>query len=203
MQALLKCSRGIDALNEWVGRHIVWLILIMVLISAGNAIVRKVFNSSSNSLLEIQWYLFSAVFLLGAGHALLRNAHVRIDVITGRFSQRVQAWIDLLGTVFFLLPVVGVICWLSWPWFVDSWQSGEVSASEGGLVLWPARLLMPVGFALLLLQGLSELVKRAAFLMGLVSLPVAANEGPSDEEALAEDIRRARGLSQDEAETGK
>jgi TRAP-type mannitol/chloroaromatic compound transport system permease small subunit len=196
MQQFLRLSRGVDALNEWIGARVIWLVLVMVLISAGNAIVRKVFNSSSNSLLEIQWYLFSAVFLLCAGQTLLRNAHVRIDVITSRFGPRVLAWIDLLGTLLFLFPVVSIICWLSWGWFLDAWRSGEVSASEGGLVFWPARLLMPVGFGLLFLQGVSELIKRAAFLSGDLAAPVATADGPSEEEALAEAIRKARGLKE-------
>lgn len=200
MQQILKFSRAVDATNEWIARHVIWLVLVMVLISAGNAIVRKLFNVSSNGLLEIQWYLFSAVFLLCAGQTLLRNAHVRIDVITSRFGPRVLAWIDLLGTILFLFPAVGVICWLSWDWFLDAWRSGEVSASEGGLVFWPARLLIPVGFGLLFLQGVSELIKRAAFLTGHLAAPVAVVEGPTEEEALAEAIRKARGLKEGDAQ---
>jgi TRAP-type mannitol/chloroaromatic compound transport system permease small subunit len=158
LRFLLKVSRFIDAMNEWIGKSVYWLVLAMVLISAGNAIVRKVFNYSSNAFLEAQWYLFSAVFLLAAGYTLLRNEHVRIDVIAGRLSPRAQAWIDIFGTLFFLLPMAILIMILSWPVFVQMYVHHEISGSAGGLVLWPARLLLPVGFALLVLQGISELI---------------------------------------------
>ena len=192
MNSLLQLSRGIDRLNELVGKSVYWLILVAVLISATNAVIRKAFNISSNAFLEIQWYLFSAVFLLGAGYALLRNVHVRIDVISGRFSNRGQAWIDIFGTVFFLLPVVLIMLWLSWGVFVRAFESGEVSNNAGGLILWPARLLVPVGFFLLMLQGLSELIKRVGFLMGLAPDPIAAKAEKTAEEELAEAIRKER-----------
>jgi TRAP-type mannitol/chloroaromatic compound transport system permease small subunit len=166
MPALLRLSRLIDALTERVGRAASWLILLAVLISAGNALARYAFNASSNAWLEVQWYLFAAVFLLCAGYALKHNQHVRIDVVAGRLSPRAQAWLEVLGTLLFLLPMALLILWLSWPVFVDSWRSGEVSSNANGLVLWPARLLVPAGFALLVLQGLSELIKRVAFLRG-------------------------------------
>jgi TRAP-type mannitol/chloroaromatic compound transport system permease small subunit len=193
MQALLWVSRAIDRLNEQVGRIMYWLVLVAVLVSAGNAISRKAFNLSSNAYLELQWYLFSAMFLFCAGYTLLRNEHVRIDVIAGRFSARTQAWIDVFGTVFFLLPMAGLFIWLSWPIFIRTYMQGEISTNAGGLLIWPARLLVPVGFALLALQGLSELVKRIAFLAGRGPDPmrrpeplVAAN-GPGDPaEALEE-----------------
>lgn len=190
MGPLIKLSRLIDALNERVGRAAYWLVLAAVLISAGNAIVRKVFNYSSNSLLELQWYLFSAVFLLCAGYTLLRNEHVRIDVITGRFSPRVQAWIDVLGTIFFLMPMALAFIYFSWPIVVRTYLQGEVSTNAGGLMIWPARALVPVGFTLLVLQGFSELVKRVAFLMGRLPDPVPRHDPHAAELALAEEIRK-------------
>ncbi|HSD38310.1 MAG TPA: TRAP transporter small permease subunit [Rhodocyclaceae bacterium] len=198
MPVFLRFSRGVDALNEWIAGRVIWLVLLVTLISAGNAIVRKVFNTSSNSLLEIQWYLFSAIFLLCAGYALLRNAHVRIDLITSRLGARGTAWVDILGTLFFLLPAAAMIAWFSWGVFVEAWQSGEVSANQGGLIFWPARLLVPVGFGLLILQGLSELIKRVGFLTGHLAAPVTQVDGPSEEEALAEEIRRTRKLDANE-----
>lgn len=193
MKILLRLSGLIDALNEHVGRLSYWLILVMVLVSAGNAIVRYSLNVSSNAWLEIQWYLFSAVFLFCAGYALLHNQHVRIDVISGRMSKRAQAWIDVLGTIFFLLPMAIAIMWMSWPVFVDAYQHNEVSTNAGGLTVWPARLMLPVGFFLLILQGLSELIKRIAFLRGLIPDPTDKHEGPSLEEQLAEALRKERG----------
>jgi TRAP-type mannitol/chloroaromatic compound transport system permease small subunit len=162
LKSLLALSRAIDALNNFVGRSTYWLILAAVLISAGNATVRYSLNMSSNAWLEIQWYLFSAVFLFCAGYTLLHNQHIRIDVVTGRFSRRVQAWIDILGTLLFLMPMAITILWLSWPVFVDAYQRNEVSTNAGGLIIWPARLMVPIGFLLLVLQGFSELIKRIA-----------------------------------------
>jgi TRAP-type mannitol/chloroaromatic compound transport system permease small subunit len=190
MKLLLGLSRAIDALNEQVGKLSYWLILAAVLISTGNAIVRYTINTSSNAWLEIQWYLFSFVFLFCAGYTLLHNQHVRIDVITGRFSGRVRAWIDILGTLFFLLPMAIAIMWLSWPVFLDAYRSNEVSTNAGGLMVWPGRLMLPVGFFLLVLQGISELVKRVAFLQGLIPDPAETDEGPTDEELLAEELRK-------------
>ncbi len=195
MKILLALSRLIDALNERVGRLVYWLVLVAVLVSAANAVIRYAFNMSSNAWLEIQWYLFSAVFLFCAGYALLHNQHVRIDVISGRLSKRVQAWIDIFGTLFFLLPMAIAIMWLSWPVFVDAYQHNEVSTNAGGLIIWPARLMLPVGFLLLILQGLSELVKRIAFLRGLIPDPTEKDEGPSLEEQLAEELRKQREAS--------
>lgn len=171
MQVLLSISRAIDALNERVGRTVVWLVLVAVLISAGNAVVRYALDTSSNAWLEVQWYLFSAVFLLCAGYTLLHDEHIRIDVFAARFGPRARAWIDVFGTVFFLLPMAVLIGWLSWPVFLDSWVHHEVSADAGGLLRWPVKLLIPVGFALLALQGVSELVKRIAFLAGAIPDP--------------------------------
>ena len=192
MSPLLALSRLIDAMTEHVGRATCWLILVAVLVSAGNAVIRYAFNISSNAWLEIQWYLFSAVFLFCSGYALLHNAHVRIDVISGRLSKKVQTWIDILGTLFFLLPMAIAIMWMSWPVFVDAYQHNEVSSNAGGLTLWPARLMLPVGFLLLILQAFSELIKRVAFLRGMIPDPSEKDEGPSAEEQLAEEIRKQR-----------
>jgi len=190
MQGLLKVSRLIDRLNEFLGRWVVWLVLAAVVLSAGNAIVRKVFNNSSNAMLEAQWYFFSAVFLLCSGYTLLRNEHVRIDVINGRFSARTQTWIDVFGTIFFLLPMAAIFIYLSWPVFIRTYTHGEISTNAGGLLIWPARALVPVGFTLLLLQGLSELIKRIAFLTGAGPDPVPRHDAHAAEKELAEEIRR-------------
>ena len=193
MNALLALSRAVDKLNERIGLTVSWLVLAAVLISAANAVVRKAFNVSSNSFLEIQWYLFSVVFLFCAGYTLLRNQHVRIDVIAGRLSPRAQAWIDILGTIFFLMPMALTIMWLSWPVFVQAYVRHEVSTNAGGLLIWPARLLVPIGFFLLVIQGLSELIKRIAFLKGLIPDPAQKQHEKSAEEELAEEILRQRG----------
>ena len=194
MNAMLALSRAIDAITERVGRFVYWLVLIVVLISASNAIVRKLFNYSSNAYLEIQWYLFSVIFLFGAGYTLLRNEHVRIDIIAGRLSARAQNWIDVIGIVLFLWPMSFVIMWLSWPLFVDSLARHEVSSNAGGLLIWPARLMMPIGFALLIMQSVSELIKRIAFLRGRIPDPLQKHGGKSAEEELAEEIARQRGM---------
>lgn len=193
MKLLLRLSSLIDALNERVGKLSYWLILIMALISAANATMRYTFNWSSNAWLEIQWYLFSAVFLFCAGYTLLHNQHVRIDVISSRMSRRARAWIDVLGTLFFLLPMAVAIMWMSWPVFVQAYEGNEVSTNAGGLTIWPARLMLPIGFFLLILQGISELIKRVAFLRGLIADPIDKYEGPSAEEQLAEALRKERG----------
>ena len=193
MQALLKLSRAIDALNENVGKATIWLVLVVTLISAVNAFVRYAFNYSSNGFLEIQWYLFSAIFLLCAGYALKRNAHVRIDVVSSRFSPRTLAWIDIIGTIFFLAPMACAVLYLSWPIVLESYRTTEYSSNAGGLIVWPVRALVPAGFFLLILQGISELIKRFAFLKGLIADPNAKDEGPSAEEQLAEVIKKQRG----------
>ena len=192
MNALLALSRAIDALTERVGRLVYWLILVVVLISAANATVRKVFDYSSNAYLEIQWYLFSAVFLFGAGYTLLRNEHVRIDIIAGRLSRRTQNWIDVFGITLFLFPMSFIIMWLGWPLFARSYAEHEVSTNAGGLIVWPARLMVPVGFALLITQGVSELIKRIGFLAGRIPDPLERHAGKSAEEELAEEIARQR-----------
>ena len=192
MKALLSLSRLIDGMTDRLGRLVYWLVLAAALVSCANAVVRYVLNTSSNAWLELQWYLFSAVFLLCAGYALLHNAHVRIDVISSRLSKRTVIWIDILGTVFFLFPMAVLILWLSWPVFVNAYVHDEMSSNAGGLKVWPARLLMPVGFFFLILQGVSELIKRVAFLMGLIPDPTETHE-ISAEEQLAQDLLKERG----------
>jgi TRAP-type mannitol/chloroaromatic compound transport system permease small subunit len=163
---LLRLCGLIDALNERIGRLVYWLVLVAVLVSAGNAISRYSLSISSNAWLELQWYLFSAVFLLCAGYTLFQNQHIRIDIVSGHLSKRAQAWIDIIGGIFFLLPMAILIMWLAWPTFMDSYVRHEMSGDAGGLLRWPVKLLMPVGFALLSLQGLSETIKRLAYLAG-------------------------------------
>jgi TRAP-type mannitol/chloroaromatic compound transport system permease small subunit len=181
---LLRLSRAIDALNERVGHLVYWLILAAVVVSAGNASVRYVFDKSSNGWLELQWYLFSAVFLLASGYTLLHNEHVRIDVINSHLPPRVRAWIDLLGGLLFLLPMAIVILALSWPMYVESVVRDEYSADAGGLLRWPVKLLIPAGFLLLALQGVSEIIKRAAFLLGRIPDPLEQPDEPIVEESL-------------------
>ena len=188
MQALLKFSKAVDWLNNLVGKYVIWLILGSTVISAVNAIVRKVFNVSSNAYLEVQWYLFAASFLLAAGYTLLNQEHVKIDVIYSRFSKRGQMWIDIFGFISFLTPVCIAVLWFGVPFFIKGFQSGEMSSNAGGLIRWPVYLMMPLGFALLLLQGWSELIKRIAFLQGLIEDPTAKKGGKSAEEELAEEI---------------
>lgn len=187
MSFLLKISRLIDAFSELIGKLAMWLILAATLISAGNAIVRKLFDSSSNALLEIQWYLFAAVFMLGGGYAFLRNAHVRIDFISSRFSARGRNWVDVVGILVFLFPLCYMMATLGWPLFERAWVTGEMSSNSGGLIRWPVYGLIPLGFAILFLQGISELIKRLAFLTGN-GPDVLAHEGPSDEELLAQQL---------------
>ena len=191
MKALLALSRLIDSINEYVGRAVYWLVLVAVLVSAANATSRYALDRASNAWLELQWYLFAAVFLLCSGYTLLHNEHIRIDVIAGRLSRRTQVWIDIFGTLFFLLPMATYILWLSWPIFMNAWNSNEVSASAGGLIRWPARAMVPAGFFLLSLQGASELIKRIAFLRGLIPDPSEKHDVPME-------LAVARG---DEAET--
>jgi TRAP-type mannitol/chloroaromatic compound transport system permease small subunit len=192
MQGLLKLSSLIDSINQGIGKAATWLVLVVVVISAGNAVMRYSVNWSSNALLEIQWYLFSAIFLLCSAYVLLKNEHIRIDVVTGRFSARTQNWIDVFGILVFLLPMALLTLYLSWPVFMNAWTTGEGSPNPGGLVRWPVRLLMPIGFLLLTLQGFSELVKRIAFLTGKGPNPLEKIKGPSAEEELAEAIRKRR-----------
>ena len=190
MTPLLKLSQGIDALTAFVGRAAFWLVLVMTLISAVNASVRFVFNYSSNGFLEIQWYLFAAVFLLCSAYTLQKNEHVRIDVLAGKLSPRGQAVIDIVGTLFFLLPMVILVLWLSLPLVAESYHIQEYSANAGGLIRWPVKVLLPIGFTFLALQGISELIKRFAFLAGLIEDPNSKDKKLSPEEELAAEIAR-------------
>ena len=176
MPALLKFSTSIDAMSERIGKATGWLILAAVIVSAGNALLRYGLNLSSNAWLETQWYLFGAVFLLGAGYTLKQNDHIRIDIINGRLSRRARDVIDLIGHLLFLMPLCILMVWLGLPFFARSFFSGEVSTSAGGLLIWPAKLLVPLGFLLLGLQGLSETIKRIAFMKGLIPEPYAARQ---------------------------
>ena len=188
MQGLLKLSGVIDRMNHGIGKAMTWLVLIVVVVSAGNAVVRYAFNWSSNSLLEIQWYLFSAIFMFCVSYVLLKNEHIRIDIIVGRFSPRTQNWVDVFGLIVFLLPMMLITLYFSWPAFTNAWASGEVSANDGGLIRWPVRLMLPAGCFLLVLQGLSELIKRLAFLMGAGPNSLQQERGPTAEEELAAEI---------------
>jgi len=187
--ALLRLSRAIDALSEFVGRWVSWLVLAAVLISAVNAVVRKAFNMSSNAFLEIQWYLFAAVFLLAAGYTLLRQEHVRIDVVLSRFSKRTQIKVEAVCIVLFLFPFCIAVIDLVWPLVIRAYNTGEMSNNAGGLIRWPVFALVPVGFSLLMLQGVSELIKRIAFLQGLIDDPTKKKQVKTAEEELAEFVR--------------
>lgn len=186
--ALLKLSKLIDTLNEWIGKLIIWLVLASVVISAGNAILRKAFNIGSNASLEIQWYLFAAVFMLGVGYVMLKNAHVRIDFISSRLSKRTNAIIDSIGIVIFTIPLSIIMIDLAWPLFYRAWVSGEMSQNAGGLIRWPVLMLLPLGFSILLAQAISELIKRIAFLRGAIAEPFSGEAEKSDEERLAEEL---------------
>jgi len=185
MSFLLSFSRLIDTINEKIGHGISWALLLAVLISAGNALVRYALNTSSNAWLEIQWYLFSAVFLLAASYTLRRNEHVRIDVVAGKFSKRTQVWIDLIGFLVFLLPMTLIILYFAIPYAWISFESAEMSSNAGGLIVWPAKLLIPVGFLLLTLQGISELIKRIGYLQGKVDVSAFEKPAATSEEEIA------------------
>jgi len=178
VKTLLALAGRIDALTERVGRGVIWLVLLATLISAGNALMRHLAGESSNAWLEIQWYLFGAMFMLGAGYTLKHNGHVRIDIFYNRCGTRGRAWIDLAGGLLFLLPMAVLLAWLSWPMFHEAWTTHELSPDAGGLVRWPVKLLLPVGFALLALQGVAEVIKRIGVLSGHLVLP---QEKPEEE----------------------
>ena len=187
MWRVLSLAHLIDRVNERVGRAVSWLVLIMALVSAGNAISRKLFDLGSNAFLELQWTLFAAVFLLAAGYTLKHNEHVRIDVASGRLSPRARAVIDIFGTLFFLFPLCLLILYHGLPFFLDSYRSGEVSNNPGGLTLWPGKLLIPLGFALLLLQGVAEIIKRIAFLRGQAGEPTPPHSPEAEDMILREE----------------
>ncbi|MBI1626067.1 MAG: TRAP transporter small permease subunit [Comamonas sp.] len=199
MQALLALSKGIDRLNAFVGKYSIWLIFAATFISAANAIVRKVFDTSSNAFLEVQWYLFAWSFLIAAGYTLLHREHVRIDVINSRLSKKTQVWIDIIGFALFLTPLCITILWLSTPVAIQMYQSGEVSGNPGGLIRWPVWAAIPVGITLLMLQGWSELIKRIAFLTGNGPDPMGKLQDKSAEEELAEALRAEADRKQAEA----
>lgn len=188
MGALLRLSRVIDAVNYWLGKVVMWLVLAAVLISAGNAIVRKAFNLGSNAFLEIQWYLFAGVFMLGVGYVMLKNGHVRIDFVSSRLSRRTNAIIDAIGIVVFTIPLSLIMIDLGWPLFYRAYVSGEMSQNAGGLIRWPVLGLVPLGFVILLTQALSELIKRLAYLTGHRREPFSVEHDKSDEELLAEEL---------------
>lgn len=169
MQPLLALSRAIDWLSEHIGRFLLWAVLALTLISAGNALMRYGFNYSSNAYLEVQWYLYSLIFLGAAGYTLKHNAHVRIDLVSAHLSRRAQAWIDVFGFIFMMFPPCILIAVYGWDFFVSSWAENEMSADAGGLIRWPVKLIVPVAFVLLVLQGVSELIKRIGFLRGALA----------------------------------
>ncbi len=186
MQALLVIARGIDRVSEFIGKSVMWLILLAVLVSAGNAIVRKLFNWSSNSLLEAQWYLFGAAFMGAAAYTLQQNEHIRIDVFYGTRTRRTQHWIDLFGHVFFTLPFVVLMTWLLVPYTLQAYNSGQISTNAGGLIIWPARAILAIGFALLIAQVISEIIKKIAVMQGRMEDPhpfVSAHEAAEMEGA--------------------
>ncbi|PLP55917.1 C4-dicarboxylate ABC transporter [Mesorhizobium loti] len=193
MEGLLALSRGIDRLNEFIGKWISWLILVSILVSAGNAIIRKLFDVSSNAWLELQWYLFGAAFMLAAAYTLKQNEHIRIDIVYGMWSRRVQHWIDLIGHLFFLMPFVLLMVYMFVPYTLHSFQSGEGSTNSGGLIVWPAKAILLVGFSLLALQGISEIIKKIAIMRGDMEDPnpfVSVHEQAELEgKALAEEVR--------------
>ncbi len=190
MTPLLSISRLIDQISTWVGKLTMWLILATTLISAGNALVRKIFNQSSNGLLEIQWYLFAAVFMLGAGYGFLKNSHVRIDFVSSKLSERARNWVDVVGILVVLLPFCFIGVALGWPFFMQAFTSGEISTNAGGLIRWPAYGLIPLGFGLLAMQAISELIKRVAFLTGNGPDVLNAEESKSDEQKHLEELEK-------------
>jgi len=199
MTVFLSLSRQIDHISTWVGKLTMWLILATTLISAGNALVRKIFNQSSNGLLEIQWYLFAAVFMLGAGYGFLKNSHVRIDFISSKLSDRARNWIDVVGILVVLLPFCAICISLGWPFFMQAFTSGEMSQNAGGLIRWPAYILIPLGFGLLMMQGVSELIKRIAYLTGNGPDVLNSEDTKSDEQKQLEalEAKAARMLAGD------
>ena len=203
----LGLSRGIDRVNTMIGRAVTWLILVAVLVSAGNAIIRKVMNESSNAWLELQWYLFGAAFLGAAAYTLKENEHIRIDIIYGMWSRRRQHWIDLIGHVFFLMPFVTLMIYFLYPWVMRSYRSGEVSTNAGGLILWPAKAMLLVAFIMLFFQGVSEIIKKIAVMRGDIEDPnpfVSHHEAAALEgEAMVRDMEAGMQIGDDRGEGRK
>jgi TRAP-type mannitol/chloroaromatic compound transport system permease small subunit len=195
MNALLAFSRGVDWFTEPLGRGLFWLLLLAVIISALNALSRYAFAMASNAWLEMQWYLFAAIFMLGAGYVFLHDQHVRIDVLAARLPRKAQVWIDVVGITIFLIPLCLFIVWSSWPPVARAIETWEVSSSPGGLLRWPLYILVPIGFSLLALQSLSELFKRVAFLSGHGPDPHAKLE-PTGEQLLLEQLKREQQQAQ-------
>ena len=197
MQGLLGLSRAIDRFNEAIGKAVTWLIFIAIMVSATNAVVRKVFNTSSNAWLELQWYLFGAAFMLAAAYTLKQNEHIRIDIFYGTRSRRTQHWIDLIGHVFFLMPFVVLMSFMLVPYAWRAYEIGQVSTNSGGLIIWPARAILAAGFILLVLQGISEIVKKIAVMRGEMEDPtpfVSAHEAAELEgAALADTVAKLAG----------
>lgn len=206
MGGLLALSRGIDRVNTVIGRNVSWLILLAIFVSAINAIIRKAFSVSSNAWLELQWYLYGGAFLLAAAYTLLENEHIRIDIVFGTWSRRVQHWIELLGHIFFLMPFVTLALWLMWPWLAKSWRTGEMSMNAGGLALWPAKAVLFAGFVLLFFQGLSEIIKKIAVMRGLIpdyNVLNPHNAEPEVDEALLAQAGFAEAGSESDPAGGK
>jgi TRAP-type mannitol/chloroaromatic compound transport system permease small subunit len=199
MQALLALSRGIDRVTEFIGKSVMWLIFLAILVSAGNAVMRKAINWSSNSLLEAQWYLFGAAFLMASAYTLKQNEHIRIDIVYGMFSNRTRQRIDLFGHVFFLMPFVLIMTWMLVPYMLDAIRTGQGSANSGGLIIWPARAFLLAGFVLLVFQGISEIIKKVAIIRGLIDDPypfVSAHEQAELEgAALAKEVAELEKLA--------
>jgi TRAP-type mannitol/chloroaromatic compound transport system permease small subunit len=202
MNFLLSLSKRIDAFSEWMGRWVAWLVLFAVLISAGNASVRKAFNMSSNAFLEIQWYLFATVFLLASGYTLLRQEHVKIDVVSGRFSKRTQIKIDIIGICVFLIPFTLIIIKLAMPLVINAFVTHEMSSNAGGLIRWPVFAMLPLGMLVLAIQAVSELIKRVAFLQGLVPDPSKKQGSKTSEEELAEFLQQKEVAAREAAQMG-
>ena len=202
MGALLGFSNGIDRFNTWLNKYVIWLILIATLVSAVNALVRKIFNTSSNAFLEIQWYLFAAVFMLAAGYTLLRQEHVKIDVVSGRFSKRTQIWIDIVGICCFLLPFVFYIIKLAMPLVINAFVTHEMSSNAGGLIRWPVFALLPLGLFFLGIQAISELIKRVAFLKGMIPDPSKKQGAKTPEEEFAEFLLQKEVAAREAAQMG-
>ena len=202
MDFLLSLSKRIDQFSEWIGRWVAWLVLISVLVSAGNAISRKAFNLSSNAFLEIQWYMFAAVFMLASGYTLLRQEHVKIDVFSGRLSKRAQIWIDIAGICLFLFPFVFYIIKLAMPLVINAYVTQEMSSNAGGLIRWPVFAMLPLGLLLLGIQGVSELIKRFAFLQGMIPDPSKKQGAKTPEEEFAEFLLQKEVAAREAAQMG-